>query len=49
MKELSDTMWYLARVADFFGFTLEDAAYENLNKLYSRMERGKIQGSGDNR
>jgi NTP pyrophosphatase (non-canonical NTP hydrolase) len=49
MKEAGDVAWYLARLADLFDFALEDAAYENLKKLYSRMERGKIQGSGDNR
>ncbi|MCF7951171.1 MAG: nucleoside triphosphate pyrophosphohydrolase family protein [Spirochaetaceae bacterium] len=49
MKELSDLMWYCARLADFFDFDLEAVAQMNLNKLYSRMERGKIRGSGDNR
>lgn len=49
MKEAGDCMWYLARLADFFDFTLEEAAYENLKKLFSRKERGVIGGSGDNR
>lgn len=28
---------------------INEAAERNINKLYSRMERGKIQGNGDNR
>ena len=49
MKELSDLLWYCARLADFFNFELGAVAQINLDKLYSRMERGKIRGSGDNR
>jgi NTP pyrophosphatase (non-canonical NTP hydrolase) len=49
LKETGDAIWYLARLADIFDFTLRDAAHENLKKLFSRKERGKIQGSGDNR
>lgn len=49
LDEASDVLWYLARLAYNFGFTLEQAAEHNIEKLYSRLERGKIRGSGDNR
>lgn len=49
MSEVGDVFWYLARVADEFGFDLGDAAYGNLRKLGDRKERGVIGGSGDNR
>jgi NTP pyrophosphatase (non-canonical NTP hydrolase) len=48
-KEIGDVMWYCAALARDLGYTLEDIAEMNLNKLASRMERGVIQGSGDNR
>lgn len=48
-KELGDVLWYLAETATQLGFTLNDVAEENVNKLRSRKERGVIQGNGDNR
>jgi len=48
-KELGDVMWYVANVADELGISLDDVAISNLEKLYSRKERGVLQGSGDNR
>jgi len=48
-KELGDVLWYLTRVADELGLSLEQIAQENVAKLRSRLERGVIQGSGDNR
>lgn len=48
-KELGDVMWYVARLADEFGYTLEDVAQKNIAKLFSRKERGVLGGSGDNR
>ncbi|GAB2028025.1 nucleoside triphosphate pyrophosphohydrolase family protein [Lactovum odontotermitis] len=47
--ELGDLLWYLATCARYLGLTLEDVAAGNLSKLESRLERGKIVGSGDNR
>lgn len=47
--ELGDVLWYLAAVADDLGFGLDIIAQMNIVKLTSRRERGKIQGSGDNR
>lgn len=48
-KELGDVLWFVAAIASDNGFTLEDVARANINKLFSRKERGTLQGSGDNR
>ena len=48
-KELGDVMWMVAGLADQLGWTLESVCQENLRKLADRAERGKIDGSGDNR
>lgn len=48
-KELGDVLWYLAVLADYFGISLEDVASKNIDKLASRLERGTLYGSGDNR
>ena len=48
-KELGDTLWQLAAAAGELGYTLQDIALMNLDKLYERKLRGTIIGSGDNR
>ena len=48
-KELGDVLWYVAQIASELGLELDVVAEKNIEKLYSRMERGKLQGSGDNR
>ena len=48
-KECGDVLWYLSALADECGFTLQEVAQENLNKLLSRKERNQLQGSGDHR
>jgi len=48
-KELGDVLWYLAQIATEMGIPLEDIAKTNLEKLFSRLERGKIHGDGDER
>jgi len=48
-KEISDVLWYCATLARDIGYTLEQIAEINLQKLRSRQERGVISGSGDNR
>lgn len=48
-KELGDVLWFVAGVADLYGFTLDEIAVANLTKLADRKARGVIQGSGDNR
>ena len=47
--ELGDVLWYLTQICTNLGFTLEEVAEANLDKLFSRLERGKIRGDGDNR
>lgn len=49
VKELGDILWYVARAAGELGLPLSVIANENLMKLSDRAERGKLQGSGDNR
>jgi NTP pyrophosphatase (non-canonical NTP hydrolase) len=48
-KELGDVLWYIAALADVFQIELEDIAKTNIDKLKSRQERNKINGSGDER
>jgi len=48
-KELGDVLWYIATVAKYLGIDLDDIAEFNIDKLKSRQQRGKLQGSGDNR
>ena len=48
-KELGDVLWYLAALCRKFDLKLEDIAQMNIDKLYSRKERGQIKGNGDNR
>ena len=49
IKELGDILWYINSVSHLLGSNLEEVAQKNLDKVLSRKERGKIQGSGDNR
>ncbi|MEX1059238.1 MAG: nucleoside triphosphate pyrophosphohydrolase family protein [Candidatus Saccharimonadales bacterium] len=48
-SELGDVLWYTATLADFLGFSLDDVANNNLDKLQDRKRRNKLRGSGDNR
>jgi len=48
-QELGDVLWYLAQICTELDLTLEEVAEANLTKLFSRKERGAIQGDGDNR
>lgn len=47
--ELGDVLWYLAQVSTELNLNLDDIASDNLSKLFSRKERGVLQGSGDAR
>jgi len=48
-KELGDVLWHVAVIADYFDIELETVARVNNEKLASRLKRGVIGGSGDNR
>lgn len=48
-KEIGDVLWYIATLSHDLGYSLEEIAQMNYEKLHSRAERGKIGGSGDNR
>lgn len=49
MLEAGDVLWQLAGLCDVFGWSLEQVAQANLDKLASRKERGVIDGNGDYR
>lgn len=48
-KELGDVLWYVNALCHEFKIELNDVAETNIQKLYSRKERGALQGNGDNR
>lgn len=39
-NELGDTLWYLTRLANLFGYSLEDIASMNIAKLKKRYPEG---------
>jgi NTP pyrophosphatase (non-canonical NTP hydrolase) len=47
--EIGDVLWYCAQLAKCLDTNLSVIAIDNLKKLESRLERGKIGGSGDKR
>lgn len=49
VKELGDILWYVNSVAYLIGSSLEEVARTNNEKLASRLERGTLDGSGDDR
>ena len=48
-KEVGDVLWQLSGLCSVMGWSLEDIAQQNLDKLASRQQRNVIEGSGDNR
>ncbi|MDY0302639.1 MAG: nucleoside triphosphate pyrophosphohydrolase family protein [Candidatus Moranbacteria bacterium] len=48
-KELGDVLWYVSQIATELNLPLEDVARGNIEKLFSRMKRGKLNGDGDDR
>jgi NTP pyrophosphatase (non-canonical NTP hydrolase) len=49
INELGDVLWYVSRAARELGFSLNDIAKANIEKLQDRQRRDKLGGSGDNR
>ncbi len=49
VKEIGDVLWYCATLSRDLGYDLEQVAQMNVDKLHSRMERHRLNGSGDNR
>lgn len=47
--ELGDVLWYVSALARDLNIDMQDLAMQNLEKLFSRKERGTLGGSGDNR
>lgn len=49
IKELGDVLWMISEIAQRLDCSLQHVAHVNIEKLSSRLKRGKINGSGDNR
>ncbi len=48
-KELGDVLWYIAQLCTELGLDMGEVAQKNLEKLFSRKERGVLHGEGDER
>lgn len=47
--EAGDVLWYLANLANALGYSLNEVAQMNIDKINSRQQRNLLHGSGDNR
>ncbi len=47
IKELGDTLWYIASIARYMNVKLSEVASNNLHKLEGRYQRDKLHGEGD--
>jgi NTP pyrophosphatase (non-canonical NTP hydrolase) len=48
-KELGDVLWYVSQLSTELKIKLEDVALKNIEKLESRLKKGTLSGSGDDR
>lgn len=49
LSEIGDCVWYITRLLDVYGYTMEDAMLHNVAKLHDRQQRNKLTGDGDTR
>ncbi len=47
--EIGDVLWYLSQLSSVLGFSFDDAAQANIEKIMDRRARGVIKSSGDTR
>lgn len=47
IQEIGDCLWMIAGLAKSYGYTLEEVAQKNLQKLAARKQAGTISGDGD--
>jgi len=47
--ELGDILWYVSNMCSELNMDFEDVFQGNIDKLFSRRDRGKLHGSGDDR
>ncbi|MEN9413209.1 MAG: hypothetical protein RLZZ342_296 [Candidatus Parcubacteria bacterium] len=47
--EIGDVLWYLSQLSRVLGFSFDDAAQANIEKIMDRRARGVIKSSGDTR
>jgi len=41
-ENLGDTLWYIAAICNFYGWSMEDITAENIAKLQKRYPKGKF-------
>ena len=49
IKELGDTLWYIAAISRYLEVNLSEVANGNITKLEDRYQRNKLHGEGDKR
>ena len=48
-KELGDCLWYISAIANDIGYSLDEIAEMNINKIVNRQQNNQIHGNGDDR
>jgi NTP pyrophosphatase (non-canonical NTP hydrolase) len=48
-KELGDVLWYIGAMCSELKISMDEVAQMNIEKLFSRKDRGVLHGDGDNR